>query len=104
MVSKTDNQRWTFKRKSELVVSILKNEVSLVDICRKHDLRQSELESWVKLFLEGGEQNLKTTTKERQEGHEKEVLALRAKVGELVLEIDARKKLQALIDQGEMSF
>lgn len=104
MVSKVDNQRWTFKRKSELVLSILKQEVTLVDVCRQNDLKQSEVDGWVQSFLDGGEQNLKSNAKERRETHEKEVLALRAKVGELVLEIDARKKLQALIDQEEMPY
>ncbi len=103
-MSKVDNQRWTFKRKSELVLSLLKNEISIIDACRQNDLKQSEVESWIKSFLDGGEQNLKSNAKERQESHEKELHNLRAKVGELVLEVDARKKLQALIDQGEMSY
>ena len=36
--------------------------------------------------------------------HEQELTQLRAKVGELVLEIDARKKLQALNDRDQNAF
>jgi transposase-like protein len=94
-------QRWTAKRKSELVLQLIKGEKTLVEICRSHDLKQSEVQGWVDAFFKGGEQNLKTNAKCEQSLHEREVKELRAKVGELVLELDARKKLQALIDQEE---
>lgn len=94
-------QRWTAKRKSELVLQLIKREKSLVDICREHDLRQSEVQSWVETFLKSGEQGLKSNAKGEQSQHEREVNELRAKVGELALELDARKKLQALIESEE---
>ena len=93
--------RWTAKRKAELVLSLVKGERSIVDVCRAHDLRQSQVEDWVETFLKGGEERLKVNSKDARLEHEREVTELRAKVGELVLELDARKKLQALIDQEE---
>ena len=52
-------------------------------------------------FIPSGEKGLKVSAKEEKLQHEKELNELRAKVGELVLEIDARKKLAALEqDQG----
>ena len=38
-------ERWTGKRKAEAVVDILKGRVTLVDFCRAHDLKQSEVEN-----------------------------------------------------------
>lgn len=94
-------QRWTAKRKSELVLQLIKGEKTLMEICRSQDLKQSEVQGWVDAFLKGGEQSLKTNAKGEQSLHEREVKELRAKVGELVLELDARKKLQALIESEE---
>jgi transposase-like protein len=94
-------QRWTAKRKTELILSLIKGETTLVDACRKYDLKQSEVESWQDTFLKHGEQGLKANSKDLQKEHEAEVKELRAKVGELVLELDARKKLEALLESQE---
>jgi transposase-like protein len=94
-------QRWTSKRKAEIVLQLIKGEVKLVDICRQNDLKQSEVEGWIEAFLRGGEKNLKTSSKEEIDQYERQIKEMRAKIGELVLELDARKKLQALLDQEE---
>lgn len=105
MVSKKQAEeavgRWTAKRKVEVILSVIKGEAVLVDVCRKHDLTQSEVEGWLQTFLKSGEAGLKTNAKDVQDEHEREVKDLRAKVGELVLELEARKKLQALLEQDE---
>ncbi len=98
---KTDFLRWTARRKVELIVKIMKGEKSLVDVCREQDLKQSEVEGWIETFLKAGENGLKTNAREDQAQHEREVKDLRAKVGELVLELDARKKWQALSQDQE---
>ena len=94
-------QRWTAQRKVELVLELLRGEQQLVDICRAHDLKQSTVEGWLETFLHAGERGLKATAVDEQAAHAREVKDLRAKVGELVLELDARKKLVALDDQPE---
>ncbi len=35
-------QRWTAKRKTELVLELIKGQKKLVDVCRENDLKQSE--------------------------------------------------------------
>src|SRR5215471_14512056 len=92
-------QRWSAKRKVELLLGLIKGEKKLVDVCREHDLKQSEVEGWMDAFLKAGERGLKATTGDEVDTREREVKELRAKVGELVLELDARKKLQALNDR-----
>ncbi len=97
-------QRWTAKRKVELLLQLIKGEAQLVDVCRTHDLTQSEVESWMEIFLKAGERGLKARTEDEQALHDREVRELRAKVGELVLELDARKKLDALTGKPEKAF
>ena len=48
-------QRWTSKRKSALVMSILKGETSIQEAARKHGLTVAELEEWKDRFLAGAE-------------------------------------------------
>jgi hypothetical protein len=47
-------------------------------------------------FLQGGERGVKACSDDQQAVHERELRELRAKVGELVLQLDARKTLDAL--------
>jgi transposase-like protein len=97
-------QRWSAKRKVELLLSLIKGERKLVDVCREHDLKQSEVEGWMETFLKAGERGLKANSGDEVEVRDREVKELRAKVGELVLELDARKKLAALNDRDPSAF
>ena len=97
-------QRWTARRKVELLLQLIRGERKLVDVCREHDLKQSEVEGWMDTFVKGGERSLKARDEDEQAAHEAEVRELRAKIGELVLELDARKKLAALSGKPETAF
>jgi transposase-like protein len=83
-----DFQRWTAKRKIELPLQLIRGETKLVDACREHDLKQSEVEGWMDAFLPSGGRGLKARSEDEQAAHERELRELRAKVGELVLEPD----------------
>lgn len=39
------------RRKVELVLQLIKGEAKLVEVCREHDLKQSEVESSLEIFL-----------------------------------------------------
>jgi len=95
-------KRWTASRKAEVVISMLKHEVNIVDVCRQHDLKQSEVQSWIDEFVKSGTTGLKINSKEAVIQHRKEVKQLQAKIGELVMELEARKKWEAMLrDQQE---
>jgi hypothetical protein len=66
-----------------------------VDVCREHDLKQSEVEEWMDTFVKAGERGLKARAEAAQAAHEAQVRELRANIGERVLELDARKELAA---------
>jgi len=52
-------QRWTAKRKTEIILQILRQTTTVVDVARQNDLTPSEVQNWVDTFLKGGEQSLK---------------------------------------------
>lgn len=95
-------KKWTASRKAEIVVALLKGSKQIIDICREYDLKQSEVEKWKENFLESGERGLKTGSDKDEK--DLEILNLRAKVGELLLEVDARKKLAALTESKKKAF
>lgn len=69
----------------------LEKEKDLVDICRTYDLKQSEVSQWIDAFLNAGKDSLKVNSKDGQAVHQKQIQQLQAKIGELVLEVEARK-------------
>jgi transposase-like protein len=97
-------QRWAAKRKVELLLQLIRGETKLVDVCREQDLKQSEVEGWMETFVKAGERGLKANAADEVATHAKELQALRAKVGELVLELDARKQWAALNGRDETAF
>jgi len=97
-------QRWSAKRKVELLLALIKGEKKLVDVCREYDLKQSDVEGWMESFLKAGERGLKSGGSDESDAREQELTQLRARARELVLEIGARKKLQALNDRDQNAF
>ena len=97
-------QRWSAKRKVERLLALIKGEKKLVDACREYDLKQSAVEEWMDTFVKSGERGLKARSVDEAEARDREVKELRAKFGEIVLEVDARKKLQAVNDRDQNAF
>jgi transposase-like protein len=85
-------QRWTAKRRSALVLGILRGETSAQEAARKHGLTVAEIEDWQERFLSGAENSLRTRPREDEALREEEVRRLKQKVGELVLDNDILKE------------
>src|SRR5450756_892939 len=81
-------ERWTAKRRSALVLSIIKGETSVAEAARKHDLTVAEIERWREQFLAGGENALRARPKDEEALKDEQIAKLQRKVGELVLDID----------------
>ena len=94
-------QRWSAGKKNEIVLQILRREKEIIDICRTHDLKQSEVQRWIDEFSKGDKENLKVNSKSVRAMHRKEVNQLQAKIGELVMELEARKKWEAILREEE---
>ena len=47
-------KRWTAKRKTQLVLEILKGKTTVAEAARRYDLKPSEIETWVQDGIEAG--------------------------------------------------
>jgi transposase-like protein len=103
VVSHPSIERWTSKRKAELVLEIIKGHKTVVDAARENDLRQSVIEGWINIFLEFGRQGLKNNPKRVQSEYEEQIKVQREKIGELVLQIDVLKKAKEVLSEDENS-
>lgn len=89
-------QRWTAKRKTEIILQILQQTTTVVDVARQNDLTPSEVQDWVDTFLKGGEQSLKMKAAGTQEQTVREIKELKATIGDLYVENAILKKAKAL--------
>jgi transposase-like protein len=85
-------QRWTAKRRSNLVLSILKGETSIQEAARRHGLRVAEIEDWKDRFLLAAENALRSRPKQEEGLKDEQIKKLKQKVGELVIDLDILKE------------
>ena len=94
-------ERWTAKKKAEIVLDIIKGDLIILDFCRENDLKQSEVETWMDTFIKEGTSGLKANSKLRKQAHKKEIDELKKVVGELSLENFVLKKNIELEEEEE---
>jgi transposase-like protein len=87
-----DVKRWTAKRRSALVLSIIRGETSVQEAARKHGLTVAEVEEWKEKFLLAAENALRSRPRDEEALREEQIRRLKQKVGELVLGIDILKE------------
>ena len=92
-------KRWTAKRKSALVLEIIQGKTTVAEASRAHDLLPSEIETWVDEGKRGMENALRAKPEDVREQYERQLRQLQEAYGEAMLELRARKKLQALLDE-----
>jgi len=90
--SEGDVKRWTAKRRSALVLSILRGETSSQEAARQHGLTVAEVEDWKERFLSGAENALRSQPRDEEAVKEAEIKRLKQKVGELVMDLDILKE------------
>ena len=92
-------KRWTAKRKSALVVEVIQGKTTVAEASRTYDLAPSEIETWVEDAKRGMENALKANPLDVRQEYEKQLKDLQEAYGEAMLELRARKKLQALMER-----
>src|SRR3712207_9316999 len=85
-------KRWTAKRRSGLVLEILRGEISIAEAARQHGSTVAEVEEWRERFLAGAENALRSRPLGEEAQKEQELKRLKQKVGELVMELDIVKE------------
>ena len=91
-------KRWTAKRKTALVIEIIQGKTTVAEASRSFDLAPSEIEGWVEDAKRGMENSLRANPLDIREHCEKQLRDLQDAYGEAMLELRARKKLQARLD------
>ena len=92
-----DIKRWTAKRKAALVMEIIQGKTTVAEASRSFDLPPSEIEEWVDEAKKGMENALRSKPLDIKEQYERQLKELQEAYGEAMLELRARKKLQALL-------
>ncbi len=87
-----DVKRWTAKRKSDVVLDLIKGKTTAVDVARKHDLTVAEVEGWVERYLSAGEEAMRANPRDLEAQWDAERSQLHAKIGEQALHIDVLRK------------
>jgi len=86
-------QRWTAKRRSALIVSIIRGETSVQEAARKYGLTVAEVEDRREKFLPAAAENaLRTRPRDEEAQRGEEIKKLKQKVRELVLDMDILKE------------
>lgn len=96
-----DIKRWTAKRKSALVLDIIRGKTTVAEASRSYDLSPSEIEEWVDDGKRGMENALRAKPQDVREQYERQLKDLQEAYGEAMLELRARKKLQSLLGEDE---
>ena len=87
-----DIKRWTTKRRSALVLEILRGETTAAEAARKHGLTVAEIEDWKERYLSGAENALRSKPLDEEALKDAEIKRLKQKVGELVMDMDILKE------------
>jgi len=85
-------KRWTTKRRSALVLEILRGDTTAAEAARKHGLTVAEVEDWKERFLSGAENALRSKPLDEEALKDAQIKRLKQKVGELVMDIDILKE------------
>lgn len=99
MKMEEDIKRWTAKRKSALVLDVIQGKTTVSEASRQYDLSPSEVEQWIDDAKRGMENALRANPLDIKEQYERQLKDLQEAYGEAMLELRARKKLQALLDE-----
>lgn len=82
-------RRFDLQFKTEVVQAIQSGSQTLREICQEHQLSRQTVERWEEKFSQG---TLTARQSLREKTQEREIEKLRAKVGDLVMQIDLLKK------------
>lgn len=83
-------ERWTAKRKLDVVKESLQEDVSEEQLCQKYGITRNEFRQWKEKALDAGKNAL--VERQKKDPKEKKIEKLEKKVGQLTLINDELKK------------
>jgi transposase-like protein len=84
-------RRFDAQFKTQVCQAIQSGNVTLADVCREQQLSRSVVGRWLERFSAGG---IKERPSSRERELERENEKLKAKVGELTMQVDVLKKME----------
>lgn len=78
--------------KSKVALEALKEEMTLAELASKHGIHPTLVTKWKKQAVEGMSNLFSGAIKSVEKGHETEIHALHAKIGQLAVENDFLKR------------
>ena len=99
----TEVKRWTAKRKTRVVVEILKGKTTVAEVARAHDLTPGEVQRWVDEGISGMENRFRSRPRDIREEYERKLTEAHAVLGEKELELKALRKWRRLLDEEDSS-
>ena len=102
-IRKNTRRIFTAEQKILIVMEGLRAETSVVELCRKHNIAQSQFYAWNKEFMEAGKKRLngdviREATRDEVSDLKKENARLKEMVADLVLRYDIVKKSLDMLD------
>ena len=102
-IRKNTRRIFTAEQKILIVMEGLRAETSVVELCRKHNIAQSQFHAWNKEFMEAGKKRLngdviREATSDEVSNLRKENTRLKEMVADLVLRYDIVKKSLDMLD------
>lgn len=89
---------FTAEQKMAIVLEGLRGETSLAEICRRHQISQTQYYNWRDSFLEGGRTKLALKSNSQEEAALKaKVQELERIIGKLTIENEILKKTEEII-------
>ena len=82
-------ERWSTGRKTEVVLRLLRGE-DVGEVSREIQVPASELEEWRRVFLDSGQQGLKSRGRDPAQ---RELTRTRAKLGEMTMRLELASEL-----------
>lgn len=89
-------RKWTVEEKLEIVLEGLKGVKSVAEICREHQISQSQYYRWRDKFLEGGKRGLANGILDGN-SYNAEIEKLQKIIGKQAIQIEILKKTEDLL-------
>jgi transposase-like protein len=92
---------WSAEEKLEIVLEGIKGARPVAEICREHQLAQTQYYQWRDCFLEGGDRALSNGVPQTEEALRREIEKLQRLIGKQAVALELVKKPTSLWGSGE---
>lgn len=85
-------RKWTAEEKMSIVMEGMEPGANISEVCRRHQIAQTQYYKWRETFLEGGLQGLRIQKSNREKQLEKELADAKSLLGEKEMQIEILRK------------